>query len=462
MATGPSEEKLREMVQQIESKDYKVLTKDEYEALLSLRTSKEGQGTGVLPPSVDTKQMPKLPAIIAGISVTGTSVTGTSVTSTPLINTHVTSTPQVSAAHGGAIPKFNFPGVSPVPRLQQLLNNSQPFNTSYIAQPYNVPKLPFFSGSEEPSKGEVTYEVWSFEVKCLQNTPYLQESVLLQSIRTSLKGSARSLLVPLGEKATVTDILNKLDGFYGNVSSGETLIQTFYNDFQKESETIVQYGSRLEQTLSRAIRYGHIDFVAKDAMLRSKFWTGLRSQQLKNSTRHLYDSIKDFQTLLREVRKVEQEDLNSNRPAAKQKTAQLHSGQATNDSSDTHSQLLKQMSELMSRMKAMENKLEKQQQATASANIQPSFQTYQSRFRQSRGRGYYQGNNRGSRRGGYGRGFQNFESNSQNSQQNNNRSGNSQNNNRGGNSRGGNHGGTNGRGAYRGGSGTRGTDSLNF
>ena len=38
MATGPSEEKLREMVQQIESKDYKVLTKDEYEALLSLRT----------------------------------------------------------------------------------------------------------------------------------------------------------------------------------------------------------------------------------------------------------------------------------------------------------------------------------------------------------------------------------------------------------------------------------------
>ncbi|MCG7867590.1 MAG: hypothetical protein JAY74_14665 [Candidatus Thiodiazotropha taylori] len=456
MATGPSEEKLREMVQQIESKDYKVLTKDEYEALLSLRTSKEGQGTGVLP-STDTKQMPKLPAIISAISgtgtcVTGTSVTGTSVTGTPLTSTHMTSTPQVSAAHGGAIPKFNFPGVSPVPRFQQLLNNSQPFNTSYIAQPYNAPKLPFFSGSEEPSKGEVTYEVWSFEVKCLQNTPYLQESVLLQSIRTSLKGSARSLLVPLGEKATVTDILNKLDGFYGNVSSSETLIQTFYSDFQKESETIVQYGSRLEQTLSRAIRYGHIDFVAKDAMLRSKFWTGLRSQQLKNSTRHLYDSIKDFQTLLREVRKVEQEDLNSNRPATKQKTAQLHSGQ-TSDSSDTHSQLLKQMSELMSRMKAMESKLEKQQQATASANSQPSFQSYQPRFNQSRGRGYYRGNYRGSRRGGYGRGFQNYTSNNQNSQSNNNR---------GGNSRGSNRGGTIGRGANRGGSGTGGTESLNF
>ena len=38
---------------------------------------------------------------------------------------------------------------------------------------------------------------------------------------------------------------------------------------------------------------GHIDEVAKDAMLRSKFWTGLKSQSLKNSTQHLYDTIKD-------------------------------------------------------------------------------------------------------------------------------------------------------------------------
>ena len=43
-------------------------------------------------------------------------------------------------------------------------------------------------------------------------------------------------------------------------------------------------------------------------MLRSKFWTGLKSQTLKNSTHHFYDSIKDFQTLLREIRKVDQED----------------------------------------------------------------------------------------------------------------------------------------------------------
>lgn len=44
----------------------------------------------------------------------------------------------------------------------------------------------------------------------------------------------------------MADFLDKLDDFYGNVSSGETLIQLFYNDYQKHDESIVSYGSRLE------------------------------------------------------------------------------------------------------------------------------------------------------------------------------------------------------------------------
>ena len=74
------------------------------------------------------------------------------------------------------------------------------------------------------------------------------------------------MLVSLGEKATVADILGKLDGFYGNVSSSETLIQSFYSDFQNENESVVLFGSRMEHTLSRTLASGHIDLVAKDAM----------------------------------------------------------------------------------------------------------------------------------------------------------------------------------------------------
>ena len=61
-------------------------------------------------------------------------------------------------------------------------------------------------------------------------------------------------------------------------------------------------------------------------MLRSKFWTGLKSQSLKNSTRHLYDTIKDFQSLLSIIRKVDQE-ANSLKTSKKQVTQQQQSGQ---------------------------------------------------------------------------------------------------------------------------------------
>ena len=114
--------------------------------------------------------------------------------------------------------------------------------------------------------------------------------------------------IPLGEHASVTYILNKLFGFYGNAKTGETLMQTIYSDFQKDSESIVAYGSRLEQTLSKAVNCGHIDLFANDSILRSKFWTGLKSQEIKISTRHLFDSIKDFQVLLKDIRKVESEE----------------------------------------------------------------------------------------------------------------------------------------------------------
>ena len=79
-------------------------------------------------------------------------------------------------------------------------------------------------------------------------------------------------------------------------------------------------------------------------MLRSKFWTGLRSQQLRNSTRYLYDTHKDFPSLLREIRKVEQEESCSQRPVqptvlSKQKVAQQHSSQVPTDQSDNNTSI---------------------------------------------------------------------------------------------------------------------------
>lgn len=376
----------------------------------------------------------------------------------------LTSTPQVTKLSDpvsqGAKPKFTFRNPlstpSPVPRLQQIINASQGHNVTYIPQNFNFPKLPIFSGSEIPQKGEVTYEVWSLEVKCLRHIQELPEYSLLQSIRNSLRGCARDVIIPLGENATVDQILDKLEGFYGIVSTGATLMQTFYNDFQKEDETIVSYGTRLEQTLSRAVTRGHIEIAAKDSILRSKFWTGLRSQQLKNSTRHLYDSNIDFKSLLREIRKVESEDAISVKPVQKQK-AQQQSSQVDTESKED--KILKQLSDLMDRMKSMERRLEDQQQAIASSDSQSSFQRQSHQSQRGGYRNYNRGNfgsgnfARGGFSRGFGRGYQNNPSNSQND--------NSRASFRGGRSRGGYRGGTSGRGANRDGTSNRSEQPLN-
>lgn len=41
----------------------------------------------------------------------------------------------------------------------------------------------------------------------------------------------------------MNQILNRLKGVYGKVSSSETLLQEYYNDSQKEYEIIVALGS---------------------------------------------------------------------------------------------------------------------------------------------------------------------------------------------------------------------------
>lgn len=146
--------------------------------------------------------------------------------------------------------------------------------------------------------------------------------------------------------------------FLGNVASGETLMQSFYNDSQKEGESIVVYASRLENTLSKAITPGHIETVARDGMLRSKFWTGLLSQQLKQSSRHLFDSIKNFESLLREIRKI-QEEITAQRSIGSTKSSKqalLHAERA--DASSTTTDLQKELQTITRTTERLEQKID--------------------------------------------------------------------------------------------------------
>lgn len=104
------------------------------------------------------------------------------------------------------------------------------------------PRFSTFSGEE---KCETSIEVWKNDVECVLRDGACFPNIILQSIRSSLIGKARSLLLILQTDATPAQILTKLDGVFGNIYPTEKLIQQFYATQQEERETVVYYGLRL-------------------------------------------------------------------------------------------------------------------------------------------------------------------------------------------------------------------------
>lgn len=232
-----------------------------------------------------------------------------------------------------------------------------------------VPKISTFSGDESPQRGETTYEGWRYEVRCLASDSTLSEELILQAIRKSLRGIARQTLIPLGPRATLSEILRKLDTFFGNVASNEVVLQQFYSATQKEGESVTAYGCRLEALLQLAINSGHVNSAARDDMLRSKFWTGLRCDKLKGQTRHKYDSIKSYDLLLREVRAVDLELNPAQKATDKSKKAKAQHNPVQVSESDTKlDKLTNQVSALMSKIKVLEKKLEGNGKSGANQN----------------------------------------------------------------------------------------------
>ena len=169
------------------------------------------------------------------------------------------------------------------------------------------PRISFFSGMEPLPKTEVSFDMWKFEVGCLLQEQIYAPSVLMYAVRKSLRGKAARICLYLGEAASVEEVVSKLEGRFGTVESGESLIQTFYNAQQNADESVAVWGCRLEELLQRAKCKGSLGDRSFQDMLRTKFWTGLHSDALKSATRHKFDTISQYDILLRQVRCVEQE-----------------------------------------------------------------------------------------------------------------------------------------------------------
>ena len=156
-------------------------------------------------------------------------------------------------------------------------------------------------------KNESPFETWKLEVECMKKNAVYPDFVVTQVIRNSFKGHARNVLFTISSTATSQEIIDKLEGIFGDVACRESIMQDFYTATQNESESVMLWGLRLEEIIQRGIEKGHIDASQKNDMLRTRFWRALFSTELKNATRLHYVQCQDFETLRKKVSEEEYE-----------------------------------------------------------------------------------------------------------------------------------------------------------
>lgn len=227
-----------------------------------------------------------------------------------------------------------------------------------------------------PKLTENTYEEWKLEIESIVSTKIYNSEVLRQAVRNSITGSARKILLTINPMASTEEIINKLDNIYGNVRSGESVISEFYQSTQKKSESISDWGIRLEGLLQSAIEKGQIMIGQREELLRNRFWRYLWDEELRNSTRIYFETCDNFEELRRKVRQEEQELISRKDRVKSSKPESLPS--INSQQVEQQAKLIKELTEQLNAMKLKMKELEKK-------SMEPNYNA----GRGWRGRGRY-------------------------------------------------------------------------
>ena len=240
--------------------------------------------------------------------------------------------------------------------------------------------LSSFSGADPVPQKEVCFEDWKKETNYIINSKAYSELKINQTLRNSLRGQARKVVNNLRPDVSTAEIIAKLERVFGNVASGASIVQEFYNAYQKPGESTTDWGLRLEELFDKAKDKGHVVQEQKELMLRNKFWHDLHRQDLKAIT-HVYfvsDDI-DFETLRQKVKTEEhamaQERVNRQRDTSETKaphgfskvrkeakiekdTVEVHQQKAQKDNSNTQTliDLAKDIKEIKTNMSSTDNR----------------------------------------------------------------------------------------------------------
>ena len=170
----------------------------------------------------------------------------------------------------------------------------------------NIPKLSAFSG--ERTKGEVSFERWSYELQTLRKT--YNDSALWEGIQHPLGCAAADTVRNLGPNVPLDTIITKFTIVYGNVKSFDLLMWDFYCADQGEEESIPSFATRIEGLMSQ-IRYRFPDklpHLEEQRLLKDCLFHRCK-KSIQESVKYCFaDPQIDYMHFLEECRKAEDED----------------------------------------------------------------------------------------------------------------------------------------------------------
>ena len=203
------------------------------------------------------------------------------------------------------------------------------------------PKLGVFSG--EGHKNEATYAQWRSEVQSILRAGLYQEPMIMTNVRRSLRGRAADALLAMGTDVRVQQVLDKFDVRFGDVCPTDMTLEKFFTARQLPTESMSAWGCRLEDIVSRIKDPGSA--ASAHSMLRTRYWTGIYSDKIRNALRHHFDDGADFESLLRQARIAEQEP-----------TSMPVQQRAVVPSTDKLDEILRQLKELTCRVTELEKR----------------------------------------------------------------------------------------------------------
>jgi hypothetical protein len=166
-------------------------------------------------------------------------------------------------------------------------------------------RLSPFSGDGQ--KNEVKYHQWRWEIAGLQREGTYSEAAILNVMRRAAKGTALDVLCQLPVEVSLSLAMEQLDLIFGDVMTGEAIMEQFYCASQEATESVAAWSCRLNTMIVKVVAKKTLAPDTAARLLRNRFWMGLCKSEYKMATRHCFDSQMSFEDLLYAVRKVEGE-----------------------------------------------------------------------------------------------------------------------------------------------------------